>query len=112
LAFTNEPGVSSNVVGRDVAWFVFGNDHFYSDFSRALLEKFVALQLPNGKIPEFYSALDGRVDDYGLNINDDTPLFILAVNHHYRSTGDLAWLKTVYPPVPKATGTIQAQVGH
>jgi glycogen debranching enzyme len=109
LAFTNEPGVSSNVVGRDVAWFVYGNDHFDSDFSRALLEKFVALQLPNGKIPEFYSALDGSVEDYGLNINDDTPLFILAVNHHYRSTGDLDWLRRVYPAVARAARYIVSQ---
>lgn len=109
LAFTNEPGVSSNVVGRDVAWFVYGNDHFDCDFSRALLDKFVALQLPNGKIPEFYSALDGSVEDYGLNINDDTPLFILAVNHHYRSTGDLNWLRGVYPAVARAARYILSQ---
>ena len=37
-AFTNEPGVSSNVVARDAAWFVYGCDHFLPDFSRALLQ--------------------------------------------------------------------------
>ena len=30
--FTNEPGVSSNVVSRDAAWFVDGNDHFLPAF--------------------------------------------------------------------------------
>jgi len=101
-AFTNEPGVSSNVVGRDVAWFVYGNDHFLPDFSRALLDTFARLQYPSGKLPEYYSALDGRVEDYKLNINDDTPLFILAVNHHWRSTGNRAWLEGIYPAVAKA----------
>ena len=72
-AFTNEPGVSSNVVGRDAAWFVYGNDHFLPDFSRALLEKLAAVQDPNGKIPEYYDAIDDRAEDDGLNINDDTP---------------------------------------
>ena len=85
-AFTNEPGVSSNVVGRDAAWFVYGNDHFLPDFSRALLEKLAAVQYPNGKIPEYYDAIDDRAEDDGLNINDDTPLFVLAVNHHARAT--------------------------
>jgi cellobiose phosphorylase len=62
-AFTNEPGVSSNVVGRDVAWFVYGNDHFLPGFSRALLDTFARLQYDDGRIPEYYSALDGHVED-------------------------------------------------
>jgi len=108
-ACTNEPGASSNVVGRDAAWFVYGNDHFLPAFSRALLDTFAAKQYPDGKIPEYYSALNGRVEDYGLNINDDTPLFILAVNHHYRATGDTAWLRTVYPAVARAARYIVTQ---
>jgi len=57
----------------------------------------------------YYSAFDGRVEDYGLNINDDTPLFILAVNHHYRATGDDAWLRAIYPAVAKTARYIVAQ---
>ncbi len=108
-AFTNEPGVSSNVVGRDVAWFVYGNDHFMPSFSRALLEKFADVQYADGKIPEYYNALDGRTEDNGLNINDDTPLFVLAVNHHVRATGDAAWLRKIYPSVSKAARYIISQ---
>jgi glycogen debranching enzyme len=108
-AFTNDPGISSNVVGRDAAWYVYGNDHFLPHFSRALLDTFARLQYPSGKIPEYYDALDGRVEDYGLNINDDTPLFILAVNHHFRCTGDLDWLRGIYPAVVKAARYIVAQ---
>ncbi|MBC5800485.1 MAG: hypothetical protein GIW94_11020 [Candidatus Eremiobacteraeota bacterium] len=101
-AFTNEPGVSSNVVGRDAAWFVYGNDHFMPGFSRALLDKLAQVQYPDGKIPECYNAIDGSVADDGLNINDDTPLFILAVNHHFRASGDLDWLRRIYPAVARA----------
>jgi glycogen debranching enzyme len=108
-AFTNEPGGSSNVVGRDMAWFVYGNDHFAPAFSRTMLDTFARLQYANGKIPEYYSAIDGRVEDYGLNINDDTPLFILAVNHHYRATGDLEWLRSIYPVAAKAARYIISQ---
>jgi hypothetical protein len=109
-AFTNEPGISSNVVMRDVAWFVYGCDHFMPEFSRAMLDKFAALQYPNGKLAEYYNALDGATSDYGLNINDDTPLFILATNHHFRATGDLAWLKQTYPAVLRAARHIIAQI--
>jgi len=109
LAFTNEPGVSSAVVGRDVAWYVYGNDHFRPDFSRALLEAFAARQYSDGRIPEFYHAVTNHIDDYGLNINDDTPLFILAVNHHYRATGDLVWLQGIYPAVARAARYIVSQ---
>ena len=108
-AFTNEPGVSSAVVGRDVAWFVHGNDHFLPTFSRALLNAFAARQYPDGRIPEYYHAVTNKIDDYGLNINDDTPLFILAVNHHWRATGDRAWLARIYPAAAKAARYIVAQ---
>lgn len=110
LAFTNDPGASSNVVARDAAWFTVGCDHFMPGFARKLLETFASLQYPSGKIPEYYNALDGRVEDYGLNINDDTPLFIHAVNHHYRSSGDDEWLRRIFPAVEKAAKYIASQV--
>jgi glycogen debranching enzyme len=109
-AFTNDPGNYANVVGRDSAWFVYGCDHFMPEFSRKLLENVAARQYASGKLPEYYDAVTGRVEDDGLNINDDTPLYILAVNHHFRSSGDLAWLKTVYPKVAAAARYIVAQI--
>ncbi|GAC1540980.1 MAG: hypothetical protein NVS2B17_17820 [Candidatus Velthaea sp.] len=109
-AFTNDPGVMSNVVVRDVAWFIYGNDHFMPEFSRLILDKVAKLQYPSGKLPEYFNAVSGFVEDNGLNINDDTPLFILATNHHYRSSGDDAWLKTIYPAVSKAARYIVTQV--
>lgn len=109
-AFTNDPGTYANVVVRDCAWFVFGNDHFLPSFSREMLDAIAQRQYPNGKLPEYFDAITGRVEDDGLNINDDTPLYILAVNHHARSTGDRDWLQKVYPSVARAARYIISQV--
>lgn len=109
LAFTNDPGSSSNIVVRDVCWFVYGCDHFMPDFCRQMLDKIVSLQYGNGKMPEYWDGVDGHREDYGLNINDNTPLFILAVNHHWRSTGDQEWLRRVLPAVTKAARYIISQ---
>ncbi len=108
-AFTNEPGVSSNVVARDVIWFIYGCDHFRPESSRALLDALIKSQYPSGKIPEYYNARTGEVADYDLNINDATPLFILGVNHHVRSTGDLDYLRDVYDSVAAAGEYILSQ---
>jgi glycogen debranching enzyme len=68
------------------------------------------VQYPNGKIPEFFNALNGAVEDNGLNINDDTPLFILAANHHHRSHGSADRLTDIYPAVAKAADYIISQM--
>jgi hypothetical protein len=108
-AFTNDPSRSSAVVGRDAAWFVYGCDHLLPEFSRHLLENFAARQEEKGLILEYYNAVTNEGHDNGLNINDDTPLFILAVNHHYRATRDEAFLRRVYPAVRKAAAYILSQ---
>ena len=110
IAFTNDPGNSTNVVVRDSAWFVYGNDHFMPTFSRQLLDNIGSRQYPSGKLPEYYDATIGGVNDDGLNINDDTPLYILAVNHHFRSTGDLEWLRGTYHRIAAAANHILSQV--
>jgi hypothetical protein len=108
--FTNDPGVASNVVCRDCAWFVVGNDYFMPEFSRSLLDKWASLQYPNGKLPEFVNALTDQPEDDGLNINDDTPLYVMAANHYYRATGDLDWLRRIYPSLAKAGRYIVSQM--
>lgn len=108
-AFTNEPGVSSNIVARDVVWFVYGCDHFRPDISRGLLDALARFQYEDGKVPEYYDARTGRVADYDLNINDGTPLFVLGVNHHVRSTGDSDYLRKIYDAVAKACRYILSQ---
>lgn len=109
-AFTNDPGASSAVVVRDGAWFVYGNDFFLPAFSRSLLENIGKRQYATGKLPEFYHAVDGDVEDDGLNINDDTPLYILAVSHHVRATGDAEWLRSMYGSICAAAGYIISQI--
>jgi hypothetical protein len=108
--FTNDPGVSSNVVCRDCTWFIVGNDYFMPQFSRSLLDKWATLQYQNGKLPEFVNALTDQPEDDGLNINDDTPLYVMAANHYYRATGDLDWLRQIYPSLAKAGRHIVSQM--
>jgi hypothetical protein len=110
LAFSNDPGNYTNVVIRDSAWFVYGNDHFMPNFSRQLLDNIGLRQYDDGKLPEYYDAVTGEINDDGLNINDDTPLYILAVNHHFRSTGDLDWLRRTYDRVAAAANHIVSQI--
>jgi hypothetical protein len=108
--FTNDPGVTSNVVCRDCAWFIIGNDYFMPQFSRSLLDKWASLQYPDGKLPEFFNALTNQPEDDGLNINDDTPLYVMAADHYYRATGDLDWLRQMYPSLAKAGRHIVSQM--
>ena len=108
-SFTNEPGGSSNVVTRDVAWFIYGCDHFRPETSRRMLAAIARMQYESGKVPEYYDARTGRVEDYGLNINDATPLYVLSVNHHVRSTGDFGFLEKLYDSVSAAASYILSQ---
>ncbi len=92
LAFTNDPGSYANVVVRDCAWFVLRLRSLHARvFARVARQRRVApvRQRQDARVLRRHH---GRVEDDGLNINDDTPLFILAVNHHFRSTGDREWL--------------------
>ncbi|MDQ6780476.1 MAG: hypothetical protein M3Z37_04895, partial [Candidatus Eremiobacteraeota bacterium] len=109
IAFTNNPGASSAVVGRDVAWFTIGCDYVLPDVARDMLKRFGQTQYDSGKMPEFYNAITGEREDFGLNINDDTPLFILACAHHYRMSGDAEFLTDIWPVISRATEYVLAQ---
>jgi hypothetical protein len=108
-AFTNSPGSSASVVGRDLSWFTYGCDYLDPQTSAAMLLRFCQTQYSSGKMPEYYNAVTGEVQDYGLNINDDTPLFILACSHHFQTSGDLAFLKQIWPTISKAADYILSQ---
>jgi hypothetical protein len=107
--FTNDPTRSNNSVGRDTAWFAFGSDYLTPEFSRESLLAYVRLQEECGMIIEYYDIRNGKTEDYGLNINDNTPLLILALWRHYNATGDRAFLADVYPAASKAARYIIAQ---
>jgi hypothetical protein len=106
--FTNDPGQSNANVGRDAAWFVHGCDWLDPAFSLSLLRGFAARQEPDGKIVEWYDLRSGETHDDGLDVNDDTPLFILAVAHHVDATGDRAALEELYPAAARAGAQLLA----
>jgi glycogen debranching enzyme len=109
LGFTNSPGASAAVVGRDLSWFTIGCDYLAPELSRDLLLRFAQTQDASGKFPEYYHAVTGATQDYGLNVNDDTPLFILGCAHHHRVTADVEFLKTIWPVVTKAADYLLSQ---
>ena len=106
--FTNDPGRSSSCVGRDSAWFVHGCDWLDPDFSSALLRGFAQRQEPDGKIVEYYDLRTGETCDDGLNVNDNTPLFAIAVWHHALATGDRGFLEELYPAARRAVDQLLA----
>jgi hypothetical protein len=111
-AFTNDPSKSSAVVGRDAFWMVHGADYLAEKFSCNLLRNFATRQEDKGEILEFYHAVTGAGEDDGLNINDNTPLFILALHHHWRATGHRGCLEEFYPHAAKAANYILSQTNE
>ena len=107
--FVNDPTRSHNSVGRDTAWFGFGADYVNPDFVRESLKAYVRLQEKNGMFVEYYDIRNGKTADYNLNINDNTPLLIMALWHHYNLSGDIDFLREVYPAATKAARYILSQ---
>jgi Bacterial alpha-L-rhamnosidase 6 hairpin glycosidase domain len=95
--FTNDPTRSNNSVARDTAWMSFGADYLNHHFARESLATYFRLAQPSGKIVEYYDVRNGDTDDYGLNVNDDTPLIVIALWHHFAATGNREFLLSCYP---------------
>jgi hypothetical protein len=107
--FVNDPTRSNNSVARDTAWFAYGADYVDSDFARESLMAYLQRLERKGLVSEYYDVRTGKASDYRLNINDDTPLLLLAVWHHFNTTGDLAFLRRAYPGARRAANYILAQ---
>jgi hypothetical protein len=107
--FVNDPTRSNNSVGRDTASFALGADYITPDFSRESLRWYLRHAQRNGKIVEYYDVRTGKANDYGLNVNDDTPLIILAVAHHYLVTGNIAFVRESYRAAKRAADYLLAQ---
>ena len=107
--FVNDPARSSNSVARDTAWFAYGADYVDADFARESLMAYVERLTRKGLVSEYYDVRTGESSDYHLNINDDTPLLLLALWHHFNTTGDLAFLRRVYPAARRAAKYILTQ---
>jgi len=100
--FSNDPTQSNNSVGRDTAWMVVGADYLDPAFTRQSLDAYFRLQQSNGKIVEYYDVRNDRTEDYGLNVNDNTPLAVIALWHHCTVSGDLDYLRYRYPNAVRA----------
>ena len=84
---TNSPP-SDILVSRDTSWFVHGFDYFIPGFSRDALDLFNRNVEDSGQVVEYVRGVFGLPTSYDLNINDDTPLHLIAILHHYNATLD------------------------
>jgi hypothetical protein len=89
---TNSPP-SDILVSRDTSWFVHGYDYFWPEFSRDALEVFNGAVQDDGMMIEYIRGVSGYKTAYDLNINDDTPLHLIAMLHHYNATLDDGWVR-------------------
>jgi Bacterial alpha-L-rhamnosidase 6 hairpin glycosidase domain len=107
--FVNDPTRSNNSVARDTAMFALGGDYVNPDFSRESMRWYLRHAERSGKIVEYYDVRNGKPSDYGLNVNDDTPLMILGLAHYYIVTGDVAFLRESYPAAKRAADYLLRQ---
>lgn len=105
---TNSPP-SDILVSRDTSWFVHGYDYFLPQFSRDAIELFNRFLEPSGQVVEYVRGVNGFSTFYDLNVNDDTPLHIIAILHHYNATLDDGWLRDVFPIVTKIADYMLSQ---
>ena len=105
---TNSPP-SDILVSRDTSWFVHGYDYFLPQFSRDAIELFNRCLEERGQVVEYVRGVSGFKTSYDLNINDDTPLHIIAILHHYNATLDDGWLRGIYPLVRKIVDYLLSQ---
>jgi hypothetical protein len=105
---TNSPP-SDILVSRDTSWFVHGYDYLLPSFSRDAIELFNRFLEPTGQVVEYVRGVNGYKTTYELNVNDDTPLHIIAILHHYNLTLDDAWLQAIFPLVCKIADYMLSQ---
>lgn len=108
-AFVNDPTRSNNAVARDTAWYALGADYLTPAFTGETLAWFAEHLEERGMVVEYYDIRNGETEDYGLNINDDTPLLVIALWHHYCVTGDRAFLQRVWPNAKRCVEYILSQ---
>jgi glycogen debranching enzyme len=105
---TNSPP-SDILVSRDTSWFVHGFDYFWPEFSRNALQVFNDAIDESGLMIEYIRGVSGYKTAYDLNINDDTPLHLIAMLHHYNATLDDEWVRKNHDLVVKLTDYMLSQ---
>lgn len=108
---SNWPANYAIVVGRDTGWMALGGDLLDPWFAPALLTAFRDRQKPNGQILEYIDMESGRVEDYGLNIADNTPFYLWAVCHHWQQYQDDAFRAAFSHSVRAAANYLLAEIG-
>src|SRR6185295_15505178 len=115
--YSGGPGFSNNppsdvFVGRDTFWFLVSSNYYAQAWSRGMLDFWFRVgQEPNGKFIEYRHAASTPLyrDDYGLNINDNTPLLMIATHHYYALSGDRGFLDAHYSALLRAANYILDQ---
>ena len=97
---TNSPP-SDILVSRDTSWFVHGYDYFMPQFSRDALDVFSRNVEESGLMIEYIRGVNAFKTAYDLNVNDDTPLHLIAMLHHYNATLDEGWVREHLPLIVK-----------
>ncbi len=105
---TNSPP-SDILVSRDTSWFVHGYDYFLPQFSRDAIEVFNNCVEESGQVVEYVRGVSGFKTSYDLNINDDTPLHLIAMLHHYNATLDDTWVRKCFPLIVKIADYLLSQ---
>ncbi|GAC1532679.1 MAG: hypothetical protein NVS2B8_21550 [Vulcanimicrobiaceae bacterium] len=105
---TNSPP-SDILVSRDTSWFVHGFDYFLPQFSRDAIDVFNRYLEPSGQVVEYVRGASGFNTSYDLNINDDTPLHLVAILHHYNATLDDAWVRDLLPTIVRVADYMLTQ---
>jgi hypothetical protein len=109
--FTNNPP-GDVVVSRDSAWYLVGSSYYAQAWSRLVLDFWLNRGLDlSGKYTEYLTASRDPMlrDDYGLNINDDTPLMLIAAHQYYSLSGDRGFLNFAYPSLLRSANYILTQ---
>jgi hypothetical protein len=109
--FASDPPQDILVV-RDVAWFSIGSDYITPWFSHGMLRAVQEFGIEqSGEVTEYLLACDNPPykTNYGLNINDNTPLYVFAVHHHYALTNDRNFLEQMFPTIRNIAEYVIAQ---
>lgn len=109
--FSNSPP-SDVLVGRDTFWFLVSTNYYAQAWSRRLLDFWYRVGIEaNGKFIEYLLASREPLfrDDYGLNLNDNTPLLLISTHDYYALSGDRGFLDSVYAAVLRAANYLLAQ---
>lgn len=104
--FVNDPTRSNNSVARDTCWYSLAADYVSPHFARESLLWYAEHLTRDGMAVEYFDIRNGESETYGLDVNDNTPLLLIALWHHYCVTGDRDFLERVFPNAVRAAGLL------